>query len=51
MVETIRKGGIVHGASLLQFLIVGNQLSSELVEPAKLASHPDARGRVARTCL
>jgi hypothetical protein len=26
-VEAIRKGGIVHGASLLQFLIVSNQLS------------------------
>jgi hypothetical protein len=27
-VETIRKGGIVHGASLVQFLIIGNYLSS-----------------------
>jgi hypothetical protein len=44
-VEAIRKGGIVHGASLLQFLIVSNQLSSDAVEHAKLASHRDARGQ------
>jgi hypothetical protein len=36
-VETIWKDGIVHGASLLQFLIVSNQLSSAPVERAKLA--------------
>jgi hypothetical protein len=34
---------MVHGASLLQFLIVSNQLSSDPVEHAKLASHPGAR--------
>jgi hypothetical protein len=34
-VEAIRKGGIVHGASLLQFLIVSKKLSSDPVEHAK----------------
>jgi hypothetical protein len=33
-VEAIRKGGIVHEASLLQFLIVRKQLSSEPMERA-----------------
>jgi hypothetical protein len=36
-VEAIRKGGIVHGASLVQFLLLSNQLSSDPVEPARLA--------------
>ena len=31
-VEAIRKGGIVHEASLLQFLIVSNQLSPDPVD-------------------
>jgi hypothetical protein len=39
-VESIRKGGIVHGASLPQFLLVSNQLSSDPSEHAKSASHP-----------
>ena len=39
-VEAIRKGGIVHGASLTRFLIVRNHLSPAPVERAKLASHP-----------
>jgi hypothetical protein len=37
-VEAIRKGGIVHGASLLQFLIVSNQLQSE--PPSSMPSSP-----------
>jgi hypothetical protein len=41
----MRKGGIVHGVNLLQFLIASNHLSSDPVEHAKLASHPDARGQ------
>jgi hypothetical protein len=44
-VETIRKGGIVHGAGLLQFLLISNQLSSDPVEIAELASHSDAGGQ------
>jgi hypothetical protein len=38
-VKAIRKGGVVHGSSLLQFLIVSNELSSDPSEHAKLASH------------
>jgi hypothetical protein len=36
-IDAFREGGIVHGASLLQFLIVSNQLSFDTVEHAKLA--------------
>jgi hypothetical protein len=54
-VETIRKGGIVHGTSLLQFLIASNQLSCDPVEPAKLASFcwlpPKRTGRSKRVNL
>jgi hypothetical protein len=45
-VETIRKGGIVHGASLLKFLIVSNQLSPEPRRARRpRASHSDACGQ------
>jgi hypothetical protein len=45
-IEAIRKGGIVRGASLIEFLIVSNQNVVRPAECAKLTSHPDDRGQL-----